>query len=879
LLTLIALNGQEKGREFQLTGEQPMLMGRQASTFKLTDSQTSRQHAEILLENNTWLIRDLGSTNGTWVNGQKITQITELESGDRIVLGRHQFRIGKITEAAAPSPQPKPPAPEPAIGSEELSEMGVDLGESLSADILEEEDLPTVSEDSHAHDATIQAHSPDGTQAPIDDEVPVKQSEADEDILDLDALLGDIEPPAGEPEVPDQPEPPTTAEAPPEPMPAEPSPPAESLIEEEPDEPSGQPTDPAGQDGIIDLDSLLEEAPEPETPPISLAPTILPTPAAPPAPPESTDTVEPPENVQAQEAPEPPVPPVPPQTPEVTQAPEEAELPEPSGHAGSDELIDLDILASAEPTTALHDEDDSSGKEDDVISETQAEPPPPPTDPPPSDQPADDLIDEVDDGLVDLDGRDGRETSSADSSGVSDLSDAPVTSDGPDDADREIEQADTSEQDELVPADQALLMTLDEQTEALAGYQRPRWKTLVVLVVILAGLGVAGWYTVSKYVKSADADYRQPHFQVPDRSGSPSRSESRGDTGDPLATPRAVPSLGTLEEVIEPVRQAHGQTPSPPKPDTALAPAPLEDGPISLPKTPLSPDDPLVAPSLPTPDAASDEPQGDSGQGDVNLDSSTGRPQTGDKPTGPRGVTQNALTPQVSEPQATASPQVAPTPAPPAVPDPAELTLLADAVEAQYQTSQGVADQAVFAGARRVAFIVDASGSLVDSFPYVLAELGGAMSDLPEDSAFTIIFFGSEGVVEVPPVGLRWADQQAKRRVRRWVAPANGNISAWGRGDPVKAIQHALIYQVDEICLFSDNLFGQRLSAEDAQASVNRVIGLLDGKVQQVNVVQLFDRDPHHVLKQIAQAFDGRYERVDPQITAKTPNSDPLSRP
>jgi hypothetical protein len=255
------------------------------------------------------------------------------------------------------------------------------------------------------------------------------------------------------------------------------------------------------------------------------------------------------------------------------------------------------------------------------------------------------------------------------------------------------------------------------------------------------------------------------------------------------------------------------------------------------------------------------------------LDALEVQPLSQQEPSEFQGVTGSTGISPTLPPQAFAAGQAAPSQA---KPDP-ELSLLAEAVDAQFKG--GVTEQAVFADARRVAFIVDASGSLVDSFPYILSELGGVMSDLPEDSAFTIIFFGSEGVVEVPPVGLRWANQQSKRRVRRWITPASGNISAWGRGDPVQAIERALTYQVDEVCILSDNLFGQRISEEEARASVNRIVDLLEGKVKSVHVIQFFDRDPHQVLKQIAQRFEGRHERVDPQVATRTTDTDPLSNP
>jgi len=57
------------------------------SDIVLTDPGASRRHAEVRRENGRYVISDLGSTNGTLVNGRAIGERT-LEEGDRISIGR-----------------------------------------------------------------------------------------------------------------------------------------------------------------------------------------------------------------------------------------------------------------------------------------------------------------------------------------------------------------------------------------------------------------------------------------------------------------------------------------------------------------------------------------------------------------------------------------------------------------------------------------------------------------------------------------------------------------------------------------------------------------------------------------------------------------------
>ena len=68
------------------TGER-MVVGRLNSCdVCLSDSNASRQHAAFVPEGAGWAIEDLGSTNGTWVNGQRVERL-RLRDGDVVVVG------------------------------------------------------------------------------------------------------------------------------------------------------------------------------------------------------------------------------------------------------------------------------------------------------------------------------------------------------------------------------------------------------------------------------------------------------------------------------------------------------------------------------------------------------------------------------------------------------------------------------------------------------------------------------------------------------------------------------------------------------------------------------------------------------------------------
>ncbi len=102
MLILIAVKGPDKGTVFELTQDQSHLIGRQSETVRMRDRKLSRRHAELSFEQGAWVIRDVGSTNGTRVNAERIDGPTQLKDGDRIQLGRTVFVVGRLHAEAQP---------------------------------------------------------------------------------------------------------------------------------------------------------------------------------------------------------------------------------------------------------------------------------------------------------------------------------------------------------------------------------------------------------------------------------------------------------------------------------------------------------------------------------------------------------------------------------------------------------------------------------------------------------------------------------------------------------------------------------------------------------------------------------------------------------
>jgi predicted component of type VI protein secretion system len=99
--------------------QQTVTIGReQANDLKLTDPEISRRHARILYQASRYLIEDLGSANGTFVNGRRIETPTVLRPGDVIDFAEYvgfTFEAAGLTNNTLVEPRDAAPAPHQAV--------------------------------------------------------------------------------------------------------------------------------------------------------------------------------------------------------------------------------------------------------------------------------------------------------------------------------------------------------------------------------------------------------------------------------------------------------------------------------------------------------------------------------------------------------------------------------------------------------------------------------------------------------------------------------------------------------------------------------------------------------------------------------------------
>ncbi len=131
---LVILNQGMTGRTLELSVERTTVGRVEENTFQIAAPSVSSRHAEILLRGSEVLVHDLNSTNGTFINGEKITEAVLLP-GQTLRLGQVELKIDDGQPVSAPvitpAPARGPEAAEPrkSVDSTMVIPRGVSLNE------------------------------------------------------------------------------------------------------------------------------------------------------------------------------------------------------------------------------------------------------------------------------------------------------------------------------------------------------------------------------------------------------------------------------------------------------------------------------------------------------------------------------------------------------------------------------------------------------------------------------------------------------------------------------------------------------------------------------------------------------------------------------
>ena len=162
--------------------------------------------------------------------------------------------------------------------------------------------------------------------------------------------------------------------------------------------------------------------------------------------------------------------------------------------------------------------------------------------------------------------------------------------------------------------------------------------------------------------------------------------------------------------------------------------------------------------------------------------------------------------------------------------------------------------------ARRIVYVLDASGSMIRSFPVVIDELARSLDGLVPSQQFSIICFSGGRAFTVPP-GTRLVSgtQAEKVRALTWVR----GIIPESRSNPLAALRSAMAFEPDVIFLLSENITGSgqfEIDQRDLLAlldKLNPVNPDTDQRATQINCIQFLDPDPLGTLEEIARLHGG----------------------
>jgi FHA domain len=116
---LVVLTQSMAGRSCDLATELTTIGRVEDNAFQIAEPSVSSRHCEILLKGGDIVVKDLNSTNGTFINGEKISEAV-LKPGQTLRLGNVELKLDTpgapaSAPSSAPAPTPAaPPAPAPA---------------------------------------------------------------------------------------------------------------------------------------------------------------------------------------------------------------------------------------------------------------------------------------------------------------------------------------------------------------------------------------------------------------------------------------------------------------------------------------------------------------------------------------------------------------------------------------------------------------------------------------------------------------------------------------------------------------------------------------------------------------------------------------------
>ncbi len=146
---LVVVRGRSTAQAIKLEDGVTTVGRQEGCQLKINSSQVSRKHCELFEKKGLLLVKDLGSSNGTFVNGKKIEGQRVLEPGNELGVGPVKFRVEKIgavakVGAGAGADDQATSGPKP--GDTAIAQATVESPEPADEDVFELDFDDTVAE-------------------------------------------------------------------------------------------------------------------------------------------------------------------------------------------------------------------------------------------------------------------------------------------------------------------------------------------------------------------------------------------------------------------------------------------------------------------------------------------------------------------------------------------------------------------------------------------------------------------------------------------------------------------------------------------------------------------------------------------------------------
>lgn len=134
---LVVLSAGMAGRSEELKVDKTTIGRVEDNTFQIAEPSVSSHHCEVFLRGNDVVVKDLESTNGTFINGEKITE-SVLKPGQVLRLGQVEIRLENGAPPSTPPPATAASAETAAASSKKSLDQTVAMPRGVSLDELEQ---------------------------------------------------------------------------------------------------------------------------------------------------------------------------------------------------------------------------------------------------------------------------------------------------------------------------------------------------------------------------------------------------------------------------------------------------------------------------------------------------------------------------------------------------------------------------------------------------------------------------------------------------------------------------------------------------------------------------------------------------------------------